>query len=66
MDCYFIEGEHYLPFTTFADLRSVAKFIQDNPEEAEDIRRKGNAFFRERYIDDKLMAYLDQRLFSPM
>jgi len=65
IDNYFIEGEHYLPFTTFAELRAVSKFIQDRPDEAEDVRRKGNAFFRERYIDDKLIGYVDQRLFWP-
>ena len=63
LDCYFIEGEHYLPFTTFAELRQALKFIQERPAEAEDIRRRGNAFFRERYLDDKLIGYMDQALY---
>ncbi len=33
--------------------------------EAEEIRRRGNAFARERYSDEKLIGYLDKALFYP-
>lgn len=63
MDCYFIEGEHYLGFSNFAELRGIARFIQEQPREAERIRRQGNAFFREHYLDDKLLGYLEHMLY---
>ena len=63
MDCYFVAGEHYLPFSSFAELKGVARFIVEQPREAEKIRRAGNAFFRERYLDDKLIGYLDRALY---
>lgn len=65
MDYYFISGEHYLQFSTLADLRAVVRFLATHPDEAEEIRRAGNAFARERYGDDTLIGYLDCRLFHP-
>ncbi len=63
MDHYFVEGEHYLAFSTLAELASVVRFITDHPEEAEAIRRCGNAFAREHYSDEKIIGHLDRRLF---
>ncbi len=63
MDCYFTAGEHYLPFSSFAELKAVAAFIAEKPAEAEKIRRAGNAFYRERYHDNKIVGYLDQALY---
>lgn len=63
-DCFLIEGEHYLPFSSFAELSAVVKFICERPAEAEAIRRNGSAFFRARYGDNKLIAYLDRALYS--
>ncbi len=64
MDCYFIAGEHYLPFSSFAELRGVVDFLREQPEEAERIRRAGNAFYRARYHDDLLIGHLDNALYG--
>lgn len=64
MDCFFIGGEHYLPFSTFAELRGVVEFLKSQPDAAEQVRRRGNAFYRARYHDDKLIGYLDHALFG--
>lgn len=63
MDHYFIEGEHYLSFSSFAELRSIAAFIKAHPAVAEEVRRNGNDFAIAQYGDDKVMACLDHRLF---
>lgn len=65
MEYYFVSGEHYLPFSSLAELRAVIDFIDKNRDEADEIRRCGNAFARERYNDDKLIGYLDRALFFP-
>lgn len=63
-DCFFIEGEHYLPFSSFAELKGIFAFLKDHTAEAEKIRRRGNDFYRQRYHDDKLVGTLDHRLFG--
>lgn len=63
MDYYFIEGEHYLSFTTFSELRSIFNFLAERKDEAEEIRRRGAEFYRQTYNDDKLVGYLDYALF---
>ena len=63
MDYYLVAGEHYLSFSNVAELRAIARFIVEKPEEAEEIRRAGNAFARAHYNDEKLMGYLDWELF---
>jgi len=63
MDYYFVAGEHYLNFANAPELRAVARFIAEKPDEAEDIRRAGNAFAREHYNAEKLIGYLDRDLF---
>ena len=63
-DCFFIEGEHYLPFSSFAELRGIFDFITNHTEEAEAIRRRGNDFYRARYHDTKLVGTLDFRLYG--
>lgn len=63
MDHFFISGEHYLPFSSLAELAAVARFLVHNREEAEEIRRAGHAFARERYSDDNLIGYLEHALF---
>lgn len=65
MDYYFTAGEHYLSFETVAELVAVVRFLAGHRDEAEEIRRCGNAFARDRYSDDKLVGYLDKRLFFP-
>lgn len=63
LDYYLVSGEHYLRFSNAAELRAVGRFIAENPEQAEEIRRNGNEFARAHYNDDKLIAYLDWDLF---
>ena len=63
MHNFFVAGEHYLEFSSLAELSSVVDFIRENREEAEEIRRRGNAFAREHYSDEKLIGYLDKALF---
>ena len=63
MDYYFVAGEHYLRFSSVAELRAIARYIAEKPEEAEEIRRAGNAFARAQYNDGKLVGYLDKQLF---
>lgn len=65
MDYYFTSGEHYLEFSTIAEFAAVARFLAENRDEAEEVRRCGNAFACERYSDDRLIGYLDKRLFFP-
>ncbi|MEO5339183.1 MAG: glycosyltransferase [Magnetococcus sp. MYC-9] len=62
---YFIPGEHFLEFATLAELRSIVRFITENRDEAEEVRRRGNAFARERYNDTALIGYVDRRLYFP-
>jgi hypothetical protein len=59
MDYYFVSGEHYLEFTTLSELRSIINFIRDNKDEAEEIRRRGVEFAKQRYSDDKIVGYID-------
>jgi spore maturation protein CgeB len=63
MDYYFVSGEHYLSFSTFPELRAIARFIAEHPDDAEHIRRTGNAYGKATYNDDKLIGHLDRRLF---
>lgn len=62
MHRFFIPGEHYLEFDSLADLSAIARFITERREEAEEIRRCGNAFAREHYSDEKLLGYLEKFL----
>ena len=63
VDLFFVAGRHYLRFETLADLTDIAHLIRMEPDRVEAIRREGAAFFRERYSDDRIIAYLDQFLF---
>lgn len=65
MDYYFVAGEHYLNFSTVPELKAIARFITERPQEAEAIRRAGNSFARERYSDERLIGYLDRHLHYP-
>jgi hypothetical protein len=62
MDYYFVAGEHYLEFTTFAELRAIARFLLDRPDEAEEIRSQGAAFARQRYNAYSIVGSLDRHL----
>lgn len=61
---YFVPGDHYLEFSTLAELASIVQFIENNRDEAEEIRHQGCAFARERYSDDKLLGHLDRLLYG--
>jgi hypothetical protein len=63
IDGFFVAGRHYLRFETVADLHDIAHLIRTEPDIVETIRQEGAAFFRERYADERLVAYLDQFLF---
>ena len=65
MSYFFIAGEHYLAFSTLAELVAIIRFIHQHPEKAEAIRRSGHAFARKVYSDEKLIGYLDALLFFP-
>ena len=62
---YFIPGEHYLEFSTLSELTAIARFITDNRDEAEEVRRRGNDFARAHYSDEKLIGYIDKWLYFP-
>ncbi|MBF0584377.1 MAG: glycosyltransferase family 1 protein [Magnetococcales bacterium] len=62
MHRFFIPGEHYLEFNSIAEFVAVSRFITQRREEAEEIRRSGNAFARAQYSDDKLLGYLEKFL----
>ncbi|KAF0110736.1 MAG: hypothetical protein FD149_2613 [Rhodospirillaceae bacterium] len=65
MDYYFIAGEHYIEFSTFSDLRAIFRFLETNPEEAEDIRRRGFEFAKQHYSDENIIGNLERVLFFP-
>ncbi|MEO5339407.1 MAG: glycosyltransferase [Magnetococcus sp. MYC-9] len=62
---YFIPGEHYLEYTTLAELASIARFITERREEAEAVRRCGHAFAREQFSDEKMIGQIDKFLYFP-
>lgn len=62
-DSFLVQGEHYLAFSTFAELRSIIQFIAEQPEAANAVRRRGYAYAREHYSDEKIIGYLDHMLY---
>ncbi|MBF0460615.1 MAG: glycosyltransferase [Magnetococcales bacterium] len=62
---HFILGEHYLEFSTLAELIALMRFVRDHRAEAEAIRQRGHRFAQERYNDAKLIGYWDKALFFP-
>ncbi|MEO5351840.1 MAG: glycosyltransferase [Magnetococcus sp. XQGC-1] len=65
MHNYYIPGEHYLEYSTISELVGIMRFISENTEEAEEIRRSGNAFAREHYSDIKIAGQFDKFLYYP-
>ncbi len=65
LDYFLVAGEHYLEFSTFAELGALIRFIAERPDDADAVRRAGNGFFRERYDDDKIVGYIDRAVFYP-
>ncbi|MEO5340292.1 MAG: glycosyltransferase [Magnetococcus sp. MYC-9] len=65
MHNHFIPGEHYLEFTTIAELVSIVHFMREHPEEAEEVRRRGHAFACERYNDVRIVGQIDKLLYFP-
>jgi hypothetical protein len=63
LEHFFVAGEHYLPFTSFAELRAVCDLVTQDPARAQKIRRAGHEFAVARYADDRLIGYLDALLF---
>lgn len=64
MDYFFVAGEHYLEFSSLAELSAITQLITENKEEVEEIRRCGNAFARTNYNDNTLIGYLENKLYS--
>ncbi|MBF0401197.1 MAG: glycosyltransferase family 1 protein [Magnetococcales bacterium] len=62
---YFIPGEHYLEFSTLAELAGLLRFVRTHREEAEAVRQRGNAFAREHYNDGKLIGCIEKSLYFP-
>jgi hypothetical protein len=56
---YVVPGEHYLRFSSVAELRAIVQFIAEQPEQADIIRRRGNAFAHACYNDDRLISAFD-------
>ena len=65
LDYFLVDGEHYLAFDSFADLRAIAELVKTQPETLQAIRRAGHEFAVSRYADEKLIGYLDALLFHP-
>ncbi|MBF0399998.1 MAG: glycosyltransferase family 1 protein [Magnetococcales bacterium] len=63
MHHYFIPGEHYLEFSTIAELAAIARFITERREEAEAVRRRGHAFARAHYNDETIIGQIDKFLY---
>ncbi len=63
VDLFFVPGRHYLRFDTLSDLADIVHLLRVAPEQADAIRRAGADFFRERYSDQKIMAYFDHFIF---
>jgi virginiamycin A acetyltransferase len=63
IDHYFVAGEHFFSFTSFAELTAITRFIESNPDEAEAIRRRGFDFARETYGDRPVIAGLEYALY---
>lgn len=63
LDRYFIPGEHFLEFSSLAQLKAIADFIANNPDEAESIRCAGHAFAHEHYSDTRLIDHLEALLY---
>ena len=63
MSYFLLAGEHYLEFSTLPELIALVRFVRENREEAEEVRRRGNDFVREQYNDKKIIAHLDKLVF---
>lgn len=64
--CHFlVPGEHYLEFSSIAELAAITRFLAEKPEEAEEIRRAGHAFVRERYSNLKIIGQIEKSLYYP-
>ena len=62
LDNFLVAGEHYLPFTSFADLRAIARYVAEAPAGAAEVRRRGHDFFRDHYAPRRIIQTLDRRL----
>ncbi|MEO5351700.1 MAG: glycosyltransferase 61 family protein [Magnetococcus sp. XQGC-1] len=63
MHHYFLPGEHYLEFTTLAELSGITRFITENRAAADEIRRNGARFAHQQYSDTQWIASLDALLY---
>lgn len=63
VDCYLVEGTHYLGFETLEELAAQIAWVRDNPDAAEKIRAEGCEYVRTEYADNRLIGHLDRVLF---
>jgi hypothetical protein len=60
MDYYLVRGRDYLCFESFADLRTVQRFIHTKPDAANRIRENGFRMMRTVYADQAIVGYFDR------
>jgi hypothetical protein len=64
IDYYFEAGKHYLSFDTYEDLIDILDWLKRAPDQARKIASAGQAFYRQHYRDEAIVAALDARLFG--
>ncbi|MBF0296087.1 MAG: DUF563 domain-containing protein [Magnetococcales bacterium] len=61
---YFVHGEHYLEFSSLAELTAIADLLARAPDQVEAIRRAGHAYACEQYGDVRLLDHLEGMLYG--
>lgn len=59
---YFVDGEHFLEFSTFEELSATIEFLRLRPNIARKICSQGYQFYKERYSCKKLAEHLQMLL----
>ena len=65
IDSYFTPGEHFLSFTTVADLTEIGRQLATQAEPLLALRRRAFDFFQEHYRDECIIDHLERQLFTP-
>ncbi|MEO5334018.1 MAG: glycosyltransferase 61 family protein [Magnetococcus sp. YQC-5] len=65
MHYYFTAGEHFLEFSTLAELSAITRLLREQHQAIEEIRRCGQAFAYAHYRDEHWIGYLDKMLYFP-
>jgi hypothetical protein len=64
VDYYFEPGVDYFRFTTLGELEDILNRVEREPELARRTGQKAQAYYRDHYDDELLVAHLDQVLFN--